>query len=72
MTVITLENAKDLYLTVNTFATKEEDLTSEERDYIVKDFNRLVKDGYEIDGILYILAIDFDTTVVTIKKIVKA
>ena len=72
MTIISLENAKDLYLIVNTFETKEKDLTSEERNYIVKEFNRLVADGYEIDNILYYIAIDFDTNVVTIKNIVKA
>ena len=72
MTIITLENAKDLYLTANTFETKEEDLTAEEKNYIVAEFNRLVTDGYEIDNILYYIAIDFDTNVVTIKNIVKA
>ena len=72
MTIITLENAKDLYLTTNTFETKEEDLTTEERNYIVTEFNRLVTNGYEIDNILYYIAIDFDTNVVTIKNIVKA
>lgn len=72
MTIITLENAKDLYLTTNTFETKEEDLTAEERNYIVTEFNRLVTNGYEIDNILYFIAIDFDTNVVTIKNIVKA
>ena len=72
MTIITLENAKDLYLTANTFETKEEDLTAEEKNYIVAEFNRLVTDGYEIDNILYYIAIDFDTKVVTIKNIVKA
>lgn len=69
---ITLQNAKDLYLTANTFSTPihgENALTAQEKEDIRKAYKTMSLD-YEKEDVLYFIAIDYDTFVINIKKVV--
>lgn len=68
---ITIENAKDLYRTENTFTEKGNTITKEEKEYIKETFNEYKMDGYDENDILYFIACDFDTYVAVIKKIIE-